>query len=178
MTTLERKRVVHRGTVITLELHSLTFADGHRGDYEIVTHPGAAAVVAIDTEGYVHLVQQERWAVGCALLEVPAGKRDDGEDLRQCALRELEEEVGQRADNLLSLGEVFTTPGFCDERIALYLAESLTATAQRLDAHEHLDVVRMPFADAVALAINGTIRDAKSVIALLRAQASRAARGL
>jgi ADP-ribose pyrophosphatase len=147
--------------------------NGHLCDLELIRHPGAAAVVPVDDDGEVVLVRQYRHAVGDWLLEVPAGKLDSGEPPEQCAARELEEETGLRASALIPLGSIWTTPGFTDERIWLFLAQGLVPTRQALQRDEVLRVERMPLRDAVALAEGGGIADAKSVCALLRAAAKQ-----
>jgi ADP-ribose pyrophosphatase len=115
------------------------------------------------------MIRQYRHATGGFILEVPAGKLDGGEDPEVCARREVEEETGHRAGHLEPLGWIWTTPGFTDERIWLYLARDLTATEQRLEDDEVLTVERVPIAEAVDRAARGTIADGKSVCALLRA---------
>jgi ADP-ribose pyrophosphatase len=135
----------------------------------MIRHPGAAAVVPIDEAGRVLLVRQYRYAASGWLLEVPAGKLDDGEPPERCAVREVEEETGHRPRELEPLGWIWTTPGFTDEKIWLYLARGLESTRQNLQADEVLKVERFPFAEAVQMAASGVIRDGKSVCALLRA---------
>lgn len=172
-TTCRSRRLIHQGVVISLETRHLAFSDGRAFDVDVVLHHGAAAVVPIDANGHVWLVRQERWAIDQTTLELPAGRRDAGESLEQCARRELEEETGQRAAVLTELGVIHTTPGFCNEVIGLYVADDLSAGTQHLDEHEELDVVRLPFAEAVSMAIDGRITDGKTVIGLLRAAARR-----
>jgi ADP-ribose pyrophosphatase len=117
----------------------------------------------------VLLVRQYRYATGGFLLEVPAGKLDPDEAPESCAAREVEEETGFRPRRLDPLGFIWTTPGFTDERIWLFLARDLEATRQVLQHDEVLTVVRMPLPDAVERAVSGEIEDGKSVCALLRA---------
>lgn len=166
-------RLVHDGRVVRLSVDEVRLPNGNVCTLEIVRHPGAAAVVPLDAEGYVHLVRQYRYATGGYLLEVPAGKLDPGEDPAGCAVREVEEEVGMRARRLEPLGWLWTTPGFTDERIWLYLATDLAPTRQELQPDEVLAVERVPFEDAVAMAERGDLVDAKSALALLRAAALR-----
>ena len=163
-------RQVHQGHVINVRVDRVELSNGHTFDLDIIEHPGAAAVVPIDAEGNIYLVRQPRHAAGKALLEIPAGKLEKGEKPERCAARELEEEAGQRAGHLEALGSIYTTPGFCNERIWLFLATQLTATRQQLDAEEVIIVERMPFATAVKMAGSGEIEDAKTICALLRAQ--------
>ena len=135
----------------------------------MVRHPGAAAVVPVDGEGRVLLVRQYRHATAGWILEVPAGKLDHGETPEACAVREVEEETGFRPRGLVSLGWIWTTPGFTDEKIWLFLARDLAAGRQDLQIDEALSVERVPVQDAIAMASSGEITDAKSVCALLRA---------
>jgi ADP-ribose pyrophosphatase len=135
----------------------------------MIRHPGAAAVVAVDGAEQAVLVRQYRHAAGGWLLEVPAGKLDGSEPPETCAARELEEETGFRPGRLLPMGWIWTTPGFTDEKIWLFLALDLAETRQDLQAGELLTVERMPLAEAARLAGSGEIRDSKSVCALLRA---------
>jgi ADP-ribose pyrophosphatase len=115
------------------------------------------------------MVRQYRHAIGGWLLELPAGKLEADEDPDDCARREMEEEVGFRAAKLESLGWIWTTPGFTDERIWLYLASGLAKTQQELQQDEDLTVELLPFAEAVRMSQRGEINDGKSICALLRA---------
>ena len=160
---------VFRGRVVALSIDTVRLPNGNTCDLEIVRHPGAAAVVPVDADGSVILVRQYRHAAGDYLLEVPAGKLDDQEPPEACAVREVEEETGYRAGKLTPLGWIWTTPGFTDERIWLYLATELTLAWSSPQPDEALEVVRMPFEEAVRLALSGEIKDAKSVCALVRA---------
>ena len=164
------KQRIHRGHVIDISVDRVELPNGNTIELDMVRHPGAAAIVPVDDQGNVLLVRQVRYATGDWLLEVPAGKLEDNEAPDLCALRELEEETGHRAGKLVSMGFIWTTPGFCNERIHLYLATQLQATQQNLDQDEILTVESMPLDDAVARATTGEITDAKSVCALLRAR--------
>jgi ADP-ribose pyrophosphatase len=160
---------VYRGRILNLDLETVRLPNGGVCELEIIRHPGAAAVVPVDDEGRVLLVRQYRHATGGWVLEVPAGKLDRGETPESCAAREVEEETGYCAGSLISMGWIWTTPGFTDEKIWLYLARGLTPGRQDLQADEALSVERLPLGEAVAMAGRGEIVDAKSVCALLRA---------
>ncbi len=167
-------REIFTGRTIRLTVDSVRLPNGMEVDLERIHHVGAAAVVPVTAEGEVLLVRQARWATGGWLLEVPAGKLDrstDGgtEAPEACAARELEEETGFRAGHFEPLGWIWTTPGFADEKIWLFLATDLIPTQQTLEADEILHVERMPFAQAVEQALSGEIPDGKTVCALLRA---------
>jgi len=168
--TLER-RLRSEGRTVTLWSERVALPNGNEVELDVVRHPGAAAVVALDTDGSLLMVRQYRHTVGEWLLEVPAGKLSPGEDPAACAHRELEEEAGVRAASLRELGSIFVSPGFCDERIWLFLATDLATSEQRLEADEVLAVERMPLAEAERRALSGEIVDAKSTVAILRAAA-------
>lgn len=165
---IERRRVF-QGRVVDLSVDRVRLPNGNVCDLELVRHPGAAAIVPVDAGGNVVLVRQYRYAAGGWLLEVPAGKLDSSEAPEMCATREVEEETGLRPGRLESLGWIWTTPGFTDEKIWLFLATELSPSESALQPNEILTVRRMPLAEAVGLALHGEIRDAKSVCALARA---------
>lgn len=140
------------------------------GDREVVHHPGACAVVAITPSGDVILVRQFREAVRSWLLEIPAGLRDvSGESASVCASRELLEETGYRTLAIAPLGSVLTSPGFADERIDLFLANTEDEPVQP-PVEEGIEIVRMPFAESVASVMDGRIEDAKTIAALMLAR--------
>ena len=152
--------------------------NGSETELEMIRHPGAAVALPLErgSDGldYALLVRQYRYAADGWLLEVPGGKLDGGEDPEECVRRELEEEIGMRAQDLIPLGSILTTPGFTDERIWLYLARGLSPVddGPKLEADEVMDLVRLPLPDAVAMAVSGEIVDAKTVATLLRAGAA------
>lgn len=136
---------------------------------EVVAHPGGAAAVALFDDDTVALVRQYRHPPRRYVLELPAGRLEEGEPPAVCAARELEEEIGVRAGRLEKLSEFFTTPGFCAEKLWVYLATDLTAVPQRLEADEFVEVVRLPLREALAMCQDGTIEDAKTIIGLMLA---------
>lgn len=156
---------VHRDTVRTSR-------DGATREavYDVVEHPGATAVVPLFDDGTVALVHQFRYAVGAVIWEIPAGRLGPGESFAACGVRELAEEVGLEAGRWTPLATVFTTPGFSNEELGIFLAEDLTACPAAHDADEHLAVVRVPFGEALARVAAGTIRDAKTLIGLFTAR--------
>lgn len=169
-TVLSRKREFE-GRVITVEQWQVRLPDGREAGREIVLHNGAAAVVPLDHQHRVTLVRQHRVAIGRTTLEIPAGKLDSpGEDPFDCARRELEEETGLVAGKWQKLAHVVTTPGFCTERIALYLATDLKQAQAHTDPDEFISLVRLPLSEAVLMVENGEIEDAKTCLALLLAQ--------
>ncbi len=174
---LLESRTVFRGRVLHLTLERVRMPNGRETELEVVHHPGAVAMVPLTADGDVVLVRQYRHAAGGWLLEVPAGKLDPGEAPEACVRRETEEEIGQKPGRVEKLGWIWTTPGFADEKIHLYLATELRPAAQRLQADEVLEVERLPFAEAMTLVRSGEIHDAKSVCALLAAETRLAAGG-
>ena len=167
--------MLHQGRYLTFRVDTIERADGTRGTRDLVGHPGAVAILAIDDQDRVLLVRQFRVAIGEVLLEVPAGTLDvlpDGsiEDPELAAPRELEEETGMRAGSWRLIASFWTAPGFASELMHLYLATDLRpADGERLgpDEDEHLLLERIPWRDAVAAAEGGELRDAKSILALL-----------
>lgn len=160
---------IYLGRVVHLRLERVRMPDGRTTLLELIEHPGASAVVPVDAEGRVWLVRQWRHATGSWLLEVPAGKLDPGEDPESCARRECEEETGWRPKRLIPLGALWTTPGFTDEKIHLFLGLDLERGEQELQEDESLSVVAMPLGEAIDLALRGEIADGKSIVSLLRA---------
>lgn len=168
---LLERRSLHRGRggFLDLRLDRVRLPNGRVAELEVVAHPGAAAIVPLTASGEVILLRQYRHATGRWLLEVPAGKLSPGEPPELCAARELEEETGWRARRLDELGRIWATPGFCDERLWLYLARDLEPGRQDLEPEEILELVVLPWAEAIDYVTDGRIEDAKSVSALLLA---------
>ncbi len=146
--------------------------DGEQLTRDIVRHPGAVSVVAVDDNDEVYLVRQYRAPVDADLWEIPAGKRDiDGEPPEVTAARELEEEVGVVADRMVPLIDLLHSPGFCDELQLIFLATGLRATERKADGAEeaHMTVAKVPLASAITMALDGSIVDAKSIVGILAA---------
>jgi ADP-ribose pyrophosphatase len=136
---------------------------------EVVKHPGGAAVVPFFADGSIAFVSQYRHPARKFVLELPAGKLDPGERPAETAARELEEELGIVAGQLEQLSEFYTTPGFCAERLWVFLATDLTETTHRREEDEIIEIVRMPLARALELVASNEIEDAKTIIGLLLA---------
>lgn len=181
--TLVSSEVIRKSRILEFRIDTIETRDGRRSTRDIAAHPGAVAVVAIDGEDRVLMVRQWRHAASGPLLEIPAGTLDrhpDGslEDPSIAAARELEEETGSRAASWRLLGSFYTAPGFTSELMYLYLATGLTsshADGLHPDEDEHLELVPIPFADAVSMAMAGEIHDAKSMVGLLMAARIRGA---
>lgn len=168
--TLLEKQVVYPGKIIRLEHWQVALPNGEHALREVACHPGASAVVALDDEQNVMLVRQHRIAVDRLTLEIPAGKLDSAqEDPFVCAQRELSEETGLTASSWQKLTCLETTPGFCNERIHLYLARGLKQGDCHPDEDEFVSVVRMPLSEAVGRVMDGTFRDGKTIVGLLMA---------
>ena len=166
----KERSTAFQGCLLRLDVDTITLPDGREGIREYIRHPGGVGVVALTDEGDVLLVKQYRYPYGEVLTEIPAGKRDPGEEPLVTGMRELEEETGYRADNYVSLGVMYPTPGCCDEKVYIYLATGLTATEAHLDADEFLDVERCPLEEMVARVLAGEIADAKTQIGILKAK--------
>lgn len=166
----------YTGRVISLDVDEVRFPDGSVGSLEMVRHPGASAVVPVLTEGddpVVLLIRQYRYAAEGYLYEVPAGRLDPGESPIACAHRELREETGYTAERVEPLFTMFTTPGFTDERIHLFLASGLVEGESALESDEFVELVPLPLSEAMRLLEEGQIQDAKTALALLYASRFR-----
>ena len=157
---------IYKGKVVVLNVETVTLPNGATVDLEVIRHPGAAAIVPIKDDGTVILIRQFRHAAGGFIYEIPAGKLHPGEDPRDCAARELEEEIGYRASSFELLTSILTAPGFADEVIHIYIGTGLTKGRQKLDHDEVLHVVELPIEKAIAQIRDGTIRDGKTIVGL------------
>ncbi len=163
--------VVYDGRILRLEVDRVRLPSGREVVREVVRHRGAAVVVPVDDDGRLLLVRQFRYPPGEMLLELPAGKLDGGEGAIACAGRELQEETGMAAGDLVELGWFYTTPGFSDERIWVVLARNLKpVSGATLDPDEVQEVVRLGLAEALAHVADGRLRDGKTLAALLLAR--------
>ena len=156
------------GRILHIRRDTVELPDGAQATREVVDHPGGVCVLALDDEGRVLLVRQFRYPYEKVLTEIPAGKLEYGEDPEKAALRELREETGAVPGKFRSLGELYPSPGYCGEIIRLYLAQELTFGETALDEDEFLDVERMPFGELTELVLQGEIRDAKTIAAVLK----------
>lgn len=162
--------VIYRGVISTVVLDQVRLPNGAAAAREVVRHPKGVAVLALDGEDRAVLVTQYRYPLGKTLLEIPAGKLDPGEDPRVGALRELSEEAGVEPEELIGLGSIYVSPGFCDEEIYLYLARGLKQGDCHPDEDEFLDVSWMPLDQLTDQVMTGEIRDGKTVAAVLKAK--------
>jgi len=170
-------REIYKGRIVNLRIESVTLPNGTTVDLELMHHQGASAVVAIDDERRVILIHQYRYAAGGYIWELPAGVLDAGEAPAACAARELREETGVDARDIQHLGTIFTTPGFCDERIHLFLGRGLTDGTHGHESDEVIDEIRrVPLDDALAMVRRGEIVDGKTIAGLHLAAAALASR--
>ena len=158
---------IYRGKVIDLNLERVKLPNGFIAELEIIHHPGAAAIVPFIDADHVILIKQYRHAVGRYLYEIPAGKLLKTEGPLRCAKRELEEEIGYKAQRFQKLASIYTSPGFCNEIIHIFSATHLVKSLQHLDPCEVLEVIEMPFRKVFQLIQKGKIQDAKSIIGLI-----------
>ena len=161
----------YEGIVVDVDVDLVRLPNGGESFREVVRHPGGVCVAAVDEDGRVAVVRQFRYPLGDHLLELPAGKLEKGEEPMPAAVRELSEETGLEAENWRELGMLYTSPGISTERLYLYLATGLRRGEAHPDPNEFLDVEWMPLAELRALAMDGSIRDAKTVAGVLKAAA-------
>ena len=171
-------RRVHSGKVLDLDIDRVRFPDGSEGELEMIRHAGASAVLPFlgDPTGEdppILLVKQYRYAADDYLYEVPAGRLDPGEDPADCARRELLEETGCSAESVEKLTTIYTTPGFTDERIHLFMATGLTHGEHQREKDEFMEVETMPLSRALGMVEQGEISDSKTIVALLYAAGFR-----
>ena len=162
-------REVYRGRIIRVREDTVLLPNGKEGRREVVEHPGGVGILALDRDD-VLLVRQYRYAFSRVLTEIPAGKREPGEEPSVTARRELKEEIGAEAEKWTELGALIASPGCYGETLYLYLAQELTFGATHPDEDEFLDVLRMSFDQAVEQCMRGELTDAKTVAALLKAK--------
>jgi ADP-ribose pyrophosphatase len=164
-------RRIHSGRVLDLDIDTVRFPDGSTGELEMIRHSGASAVLPVLTDSAadpdILLIRQFRHAADGVIWEVPAGRLEPGESPEACARRELQEEVGATAGRLELLTTVFTTPGFTDERIHLFVARDLVQGQHRREADEFMETRALPLSQALALIRSGAISDSKTALSLL-----------
>jgi len=162
------RQQIYRGRVVKLDLVNVTLPDGQTSQREIITHPGAVAIVALDDAKNVLMVRQYRLAAGRVMLEIPAGTLEPDEAPIVCAERELQEETGYKPQNLTPIGGIFVAPGYTTEYIHLFRASNLIESRLEMDSDEFIEVIKIPFSQALDMVDKGEIQDAKSIAGLLR----------
>ena len=167
---LDRKLVYH-GTIIDYYRDTIQVPNGNIAEWDFIGHKGAAAVVPVREDGKLLMVRQWRNALDRYTLEIPAGKLDSAsEDPLDCATRELREETGLSAERMTCLTTLLTTPGFCTEKIAVYLAQGLSQGDTHPDEDEFLGLVRLPLEEAFEMVMRGEICDSKTICGLMMAR--------
>ncbi len=159
---------IYKGRILNLRNDEIELPNGRTAYREVIEHSGGAAVLAIDQDNYVYLTEQFRYPYKKSLLELPAGKLNQGESPEVCALRELKEETGLTANRLEKLGELYPSPGYTEEIIYVFRAEGLSSGTASPDEDEFLNVVKMPLKELVEKIKCNEIKDAKTVFGVLR----------
>lgn len=163
------KEVIFKGKILNLEKYNVKLPNGNLSTREVVDHPGAVAILPIDSEGNIYFVKQYRFPIRDILFEIPAGKFDSpNEDPLECWKRELEEETGLKAKEWIYLGYIYTTPGFSNEKIHLYVAKNLHNVGSNPDDDEFVEVFKFNVYEVEQMIKNGKITDAKSICAFYR----------
>ena len=158
--------LIRKGRVFDFYSETVTLPNDVTLEMEIIRHPGAAAIVPVWDDGSILMLNQYRHAVGGYIWEIPAGTLDPDEDELACAARELTEETGYEGRRLEKLGVITPLPAYSDERIHLFMATGLAKAEQNLDDDELLSVHRIPLGRAMQMITDGTIQDAKTIVAL------------
>ena len=165
--TVEHTRP-YEGVIVDVDLDKALLPNGRIATREVVLHPGGVAVLPLNDDGTVTVVRQYRYPFAQVLTEIPAGKLDPEEEPRTGALRELKEEIGAQVGELIDLGAIYPSPGFCQEVLYLYLARNLTYGDCCPDEDEFLEVARVPFDSLAEQVMSGEIKDGKTVAAVLK----------
>jgi len=176
--TLVSSERLHSGKVVNLDRDTVKFPNGSTGQLEMIRHPGASAVVPFIDEPRapdprIYMIRQFRHAADGFIWEIPAGRLDPGETPATCAQRELEEEIGMTADVLARLTTIYTTPGFTDEKIHLFIAHELKKGTHRREADEFMEVQTRRWSEVLDMIRTGQIQDAKTLAAILYIQEFR-----
>ncbi|MBB6448964.1 ADP-ribose pyrophosphatase [Geomicrobium halophilum] len=160
------KQTIYDGKIFNVELHEVELPDGNASKREVVKHPGAVAVVGMTDDGKIPLVRQFRKATEEFLLEIPAGKREAGEEAISTAVRELKEETGYTAGHLEEIAQLYTSPGFANELISIYIASDLQVGVPQTEADEFLTVEEWTLEEIRAGLNKQSFRDAKTAFAV------------
>lgn len=162
-----KSKLIYKGKILSLRLDDVILPNGKTTTREIVEHPGAVAILPLIDKDKFLLVKQFRTPIRKTLLEIPAGKIEKGENIRQCAKRELMEETGYKTDNLKKIASVYLAPGYSSEIIHVFLAKNLKETKSNPDDDEFIQNVILKKKDTLDKIKNGKINDSKTIIAIM-----------
>jgi ADP-ribose pyrophosphatase len=166
-----KSEVIYRGKVFDVIVDNIKYNSGNSGVREVAVHPGGAVIVPVKEDGKIIFVKQFRYPLKRTLLELPAGKLDPNEDPLNCAVRELEEETGYLANNVIKLGAINTTPGFCTEVLHIYLAKDLVPGQHRREEGEYgMEVYEYTLQEIDEKIKSGELSDAKSICGIYMAK--------
>lgn len=158
---------VYNGKILTVYKDEITMPEGKRAIREVVQKNNASAIVPVDKDGNIIFVRQYRHPARDMVLEIPAGTFEDGEDPYDCAMRELEEEIGYKAEGLTYVNWSYVSVGVCTEKIYIYIADKLMPGTQKLDEDEYIEIEKYSLEDAVKMVFDGTITDLKTMLGIL-----------
>ena len=161
---------VYEGKIVNIRLDSVELVNGKTSFREVVEHAGGVVILAVDDNNRAYMVRQFRYPIGRAMLEVPAGKLEKGEDPLEGAIRELREETGLTAEKLIYFGGTYPSPGFCDEQLHIYLALGLTHGEACPDEDEFLNLEVVDLDELVQMVMSGKLLDGKSINAIFMAR--------
>ncbi|MGN0516357.1 HAD-IA family hydrolase [Eubacterium sp.] len=164
----ENVQGIHNGRVLNFHVDDITLCNGEKATRECVDHPGGVGIIALTDDEYVYMVRQFRYPYKESIYEIPAGKREKGEDPLKTGKRELQEECGVVAENYIDLGKIYPSPGYTNEEIYLYAATGLTEVKQNLDEDEFLQVTKMKLTTLITKIMSGEITDAKTIAAAFK----------
>jgi ADP-ribose pyrophosphatase len=162
-----KREPIHQGQIINMYCDTMLLPDGRTAEWDFIGHKGAAAIVPVDNDGKIIMVRQYRNAIEKYTLEIPAGGLNQGEDMKTCAARELEEETGFRSEKIEHLIDIYTTVAFCNEKIGIYYTNDLIPSKQNLDEDEYVTIEKYSLSELVQFIFDGVIEDAKTISAIL-----------
>ena len=163
-------KTLYEGLIVNVRRDTAELNNGALVPREVVEHPGGVGIVPVTGDNKVLMVRQYRYPVGEVLLEIPAGKLNDGEDPLECAIRELSEETGCVAGRIVDLGATYPSPGFCKETLHVFLALDLQEGEMHLDEHEFLSVEPVAIDELICMIMANELPDAKSIIGIMKAK--------
>jgi ADP-ribose pyrophosphatase len=161
---------IYKGNIINVDLVTVTLPDGRTATRDIIRHPGASVIIPLNEKGEIYMVKQYRKPLESVFLEIPAGKLDPGEDPLACAKRELMEETGLKAEKIIYLASIHSTPGFSDEVLHMYAAVGLVEGESCADTDEFISTEKYRVEDLTDMIFSGKITDAKSIIGIFMAE--------